>query len=205
MVISWGSPLVFSCPPSSSLVCRRISRSLYKLCERDQMAFVWLFVQQNAAIKWSSRWDYILESMPHTNIQWFRSVLEQKYSSVFRSVYFGALSCNCLYCLSCCCHGQTFFGWKTCKSLKSMLLIGQDKTKCVNSWGNPLSKLCTTQKQTNNKFTYLLPVGCLDASGRKRAQDWCDINIFWLNVLFSLKSEMFWGKILTLYSHYIKV
>ncbi|UYV80929.1 TM9SF2 [Cordylochernes scorpioides] len=22
-------------------------------------------------IKWSSRWDYILESMPHTNIQWF--------------------------------------------------------------------------------------------------------------------------------------
>jgi hypothetical protein len=21
--------------------------------------------------KWSSRWDYILESMPHTNIQWF--------------------------------------------------------------------------------------------------------------------------------------
>lgn len=23
------------------------------------------------SIKWSSRWDYILESMPHTNIQWF--------------------------------------------------------------------------------------------------------------------------------------
>ena len=22
-------------------------------------------------IKWSSRWDYILDSMPHTNIQWF--------------------------------------------------------------------------------------------------------------------------------------
>lgn len=28
------------------------------------------FVQNNT-IKWSSRWDYILESMPHTNIQWF--------------------------------------------------------------------------------------------------------------------------------------
>ena len=27
--------------------------------------------QQNQATKWSSRWDYILESMPHTNIQWF--------------------------------------------------------------------------------------------------------------------------------------
>jgi len=30
--------------------------------------------QMNNNIKWSSRWDYILESMPHTNIQWFRSV-----------------------------------------------------------------------------------------------------------------------------------
>lgn len=28
--------------------------------------------QENTAIKWASRWDYILVSMPHTNIQWFR-------------------------------------------------------------------------------------------------------------------------------------
>ncbi|XP_076148608.1 transmembrane 9 superfamily protein member 5 isoform X1 [Alosa pseudoharengus] len=27
--------------------------------------------EQNNAIKWASRWDYILVSMPHTNIQWF--------------------------------------------------------------------------------------------------------------------------------------
>lgn len=27
--------------------------------------------QENNTIKWASRWDYILESMPHTNIQWF--------------------------------------------------------------------------------------------------------------------------------------
>ncbi|XP_040261938.1 transmembrane 9 superfamily member 2-like [Bufo bufo] len=27
--------------------------------------------QENNAIKWASRWDYILESMPHANIQWF--------------------------------------------------------------------------------------------------------------------------------------
>ncbi|XP_010899770.1 transmembrane 9 superfamily member 2 isoform X2 [Esox lucius] len=27
--------------------------------------------QQNNNIKWASRWDYILVSMPHTNIQWF--------------------------------------------------------------------------------------------------------------------------------------
>lgn len=27
--------------------------------------------QEDRNTKWSSRWDYILESMPHTNIQWF--------------------------------------------------------------------------------------------------------------------------------------
>lgn len=27
--------------------------------------------KKDNSIKWSSRWDYILESMPHTNIQWF--------------------------------------------------------------------------------------------------------------------------------------
>lgn len=27
--------------------------------------------KHNDKIKWSSRWDYILDSMPHTNIQWF--------------------------------------------------------------------------------------------------------------------------------------
>jgi len=30
-----------------------------------------IYFVKNNAIKWSSRWDYILESMPHTNIQWF--------------------------------------------------------------------------------------------------------------------------------------
>lgn len=29
-----------------------------------------MFTVENG-VKWSSRWDYILESMPHTNIQWF--------------------------------------------------------------------------------------------------------------------------------------
>uniref|UniRef100_A0A672HFX0 Transmembrane 9 superfamily member n=1 Tax=Salarias fasciatus TaxID=181472 RepID=A0A672HFX0_SALFA len=27
--------------------------------------------QEDKTIRWASRWDYILESMPHTNIQWF--------------------------------------------------------------------------------------------------------------------------------------
>lgn len=34
--------------------------------------FVVLSSQENNDIKWASRWDYILVSMPHTNIQWFR-------------------------------------------------------------------------------------------------------------------------------------
>lgn len=39
---------------------------------------------QNNAIKWSSRWDYILESMPHTNIQWF-SILNSLVIVLFLS------------------------------------------------------------------------------------------------------------------------
>ena len=27
--------------------------------------------QKNNTVKWASRWDYILDSMPHTNIQVF--------------------------------------------------------------------------------------------------------------------------------------
>uniref|UniRef100_A0A8C7FA64 Transmembrane 9 superfamily member n=1 Tax=Oncorhynchus kisutch TaxID=8019 RepID=A0A8C7FA64_ONCKI len=36
--------------------------------------------EENNDIKWASRWDYILVSMPHTNIQWFRSVRSLKTS-----------------------------------------------------------------------------------------------------------------------------
>ncbi|SPP79621.1 transmembrane 9 superfamily member 2 [Drosophila guanche] len=39
---------------------------------------------KNDAIKWSSRWDYILESMPHTNIQWF-SILNSLVIVLFLS------------------------------------------------------------------------------------------------------------------------
>lgn len=40
--------------------------------------------QANNTIKWSSRWDYILESMPHTNIQWF-SILNSLVIVLFLS------------------------------------------------------------------------------------------------------------------------
>ncbi|XP_011304608.1 transmembrane 9 superfamily member 2 isoform X1 [Fopius arisanus] len=39
---------------------------------------------RNNTIKWSSRWDYILESMPHTNIQWF-SILNSLVIVLFLS------------------------------------------------------------------------------------------------------------------------
>lgn len=39
---------------------------------------------KNNTIKWSSRWDYILESMPHTNIQWF-SILNSLIIVLFLS------------------------------------------------------------------------------------------------------------------------
>ncbi|XP_011065430.1 PREDICTED: transmembrane 9 superfamily member 2 isoform X3 [Acromyrmex echinatior] len=41
------------------------------------------FVKNNT-IKWSSRWDYILESMPHSNIQWF-SILNSLIIVLFLS------------------------------------------------------------------------------------------------------------------------
>lgn len=40
--------------------------------------------RQDNSIKWSSRWDYILESMPHTNIQWF-SILNSLVIVLFLS------------------------------------------------------------------------------------------------------------------------
>jgi len=41
------------------------------------------FVENNAQ-RWSSRWDYILDSMPHTNIQWF-SILNSLVIVLFLS------------------------------------------------------------------------------------------------------------------------
>ncbi|XP_075211527.1 transmembrane 9 superfamily protein member 2 [Lycorma delicatula] len=39
---------------------------------------------RNDTVKWSSRWDYILESMPHTNIHWF-SILNSLMIVLFLS------------------------------------------------------------------------------------------------------------------------
>ena len=45
----------------------------------------------------------------------------------------------------------------TRKRLKRTLLIGQNKTKCANVFGNPLFQSCAQHRI--KQFTYLLPVG----------------------------------------------
>ncbi|CAF91008.1 unnamed protein product [Tetraodon nigroviridis] len=44
-------------------------KGLFKIPYTYSVTFV-----EDKQICWASRWDYILESMPHTNIQWFRCV-----------------------------------------------------------------------------------------------------------------------------------
>jgi len=54
---------------------------------KDNLEFAYTYSVKfvlNNTIKWSSRWDYILESMPHTNIQWF-SILNSLVIVLFLS------------------------------------------------------------------------------------------------------------------------
>lgn len=46
-----------------------------------------LLFQEEKSIRWASRWDYILESMPHTHIQWFRWEESLSSSVLYWSVY----------------------------------------------------------------------------------------------------------------------
>lgn len=43
-----------------------------------------VYFVRNNDVKWSSRWDYILESMPNMNIQWF-SILNSLVIVLFLS------------------------------------------------------------------------------------------------------------------------
>ncbi|KAL1497066.1 hypothetical protein ABEB36_008090 [Hypothenemus hampei] len=51
---------------------------------------------QNNLVKWSSRWDYILESMPYTNIQWF-SILNSLVIVLFLSGMVAMILLRTLY------------------------------------------------------------------------------------------------------------
>ena len=52
--------------------------------------------KKNNTIKWSSRWDYILESMPQTNIQWF-SILNSLVIVLFLSGMVAMILLRTLY------------------------------------------------------------------------------------------------------------
>lgn len=73
---------------------------------------------QNNTIKWSSRWDYILESMPHTNIQWF-SILNSLVIVLFLSGMVAMIMLRTLHKdiarynqMECGEDAQEEFGWK---------------------------------------------------------------------------------------------
>lgn len=51
---------------------------------------------QNPSVKWSSRWDYLLESMPHTNIQWF-SILNSLVIVLFLTGMMGMIMLRTLH------------------------------------------------------------------------------------------------------------
>uniref|UniRef100_A0A8C3AUZ6 Transmembrane 9 superfamily member n=1 Tax=Cyclopterus lumpus TaxID=8103 RepID=A0A8C3AUZ6_CYCLU len=84
--------------------------------------------EENNSIKWASRWDYILVSMPHTNIQWFR------YEDIFLvSLKLPGFRCL-LYFLDCDCRWIAFrlpsqedaqeeSGWK--KGMLLSVFLGQ--------------------------------------------------------------------------------
>ncbi|CAK5017172.1 unnamed protein product [Meloidogyne enterolobii] len=63
-------------------------------------------------VKWSSRWDYILESMPHTNIQWF-SIMNSLVIVIFLSGMVGMILLRTLHRdIARYNHAQEEFGWK---------------------------------------------------------------------------------------------
>lgn len=73
---------------------------------------------QNNNIKWSSRWDYILESMPRTNIQWF-SILNSLVIVLFLSGMVAMIMLRTLHKdiarynqMECGEDAQEEFGWK---------------------------------------------------------------------------------------------
>uniref|UniRef100_A0A915E8G3 Transmembrane 9 superfamily member n=1 Tax=Ditylenchus dipsaci TaxID=166011 RepID=A0A915E8G3_9BILA len=80
-------------------------------------------------VKWSSRWDYILDSMPHTNIQWF-SIMNSLVIVLFLSGMVGMILLRTLHRdiarynqLDNEEDAQEEFGWKLFMEIGSQLLL----------------------------------------------------------------------------------
>lgn len=83
--INHADPKKPDCSDSDSSVPLAIKGNAQPRDERLTITYTYSvkFVMNNT-VKWSSRWDYILESMPHTNIQWF-SILNSLVIVLFLS------------------------------------------------------------------------------------------------------------------------
>ncbi|XP_066152516.1 transmembrane 9 superfamily member 2 [Euwallacea fornicatus] len=65
--------------------------------EKFEISYTYtVYFIKNNSVKWSSRWDYILESMPYTNIQWF-SILNSLVIVLFLSGMVAMILLRTLY------------------------------------------------------------------------------------------------------------
>ena len=63
----WWDQALHSCEEGISV----IELAVVFFCTEEEIYFI-LQPETDPNHKWASRWDYILDSMPHTKIQWFR-------------------------------------------------------------------------------------------------------------------------------------
>ncbi|KAI6191138.1 Transmembrane 9 superfamily member [Aphelenchoides bicaudatus] len=63
---------------------------------KHKIIYTYSIVWEKTDVKWSSRWDYILDSMPHTNIQWF-SILNSLVIVLFLSGMVGMILLRTLH------------------------------------------------------------------------------------------------------------
>ncbi|MCP9264965.1 Transmembrane 9 superfamily member [Dirofilaria immitis] len=62
----------------------------------DSIIYTYSVLWQPTQVKWSSRWDYILDSIPHSNIQWF-SILNSLVIVLFLSGMVGMILLRTLH------------------------------------------------------------------------------------------------------------
>ncbi|XP_046676236.1 transmembrane 9 superfamily member 2 [Homalodisca vitripennis] len=83
--IKHPDPDHLSCNPHDTLTPMAIPDRKLKEGETIEITYSYsITFEKNNTVKWSSRWDYILESMPHTNIHWF-SILNSLMIVLFLS------------------------------------------------------------------------------------------------------------------------
>lgn len=64
--------------------------------KKARVLYTYSIVWEKTDVKWSSRWDYILDSMPHTNIQWF-SIMNSLVIVLFLSGMVGMILLRTLH------------------------------------------------------------------------------------------------------------